>query len=81
MRFRKVLAYYCCQETFSEISGVKFAGNLTILDLFVCAIVRQKWREKNTWAKLSCTVGVVYHFCMENHLSKILFSNPFPKKL
>ena len=31
------------------------------------------------WANLSCTVAVAYHFCMENRLSKILFSNPFPK--
>ena len=23
--------------------------------------------------------SVVYHFCSENRLSKILFSNPFPK--
>ena len=43
------------------------------------SIVRYKWREKNIWAKLSCTLAVVYHFLMENRLSKILFSNPFPK--
>ena len=27
----------------------------------------------------TCTASVVYHFCSETRLSKILFSNPFPK--
>ena len=40
-----------------------------------------KMAQKNIWGKMSsCTVAVVYHFCMENHLSKTLFFKPFPKK-
>ena len=31
---------YSYQETFKVISGVKFAGNLTIFDVFVSSIVR-----------------------------------------
>ena len=35
-----------------------------------------------TWVRFecrACTASVVYHFCSENRLPKILFSNPFPK--
>ena len=31
---------YCCQETLSVISAVKFAGNLTIFDLFMSSSAR-----------------------------------------
>ena len=44
------------------------------------SIVRKKVRQKNIWAELSRMGAVVYHFCLGNRLSKILFSNPFPKK-
>ena len=38
-----------------------------------------KWREKNIWAKLSCTVAVVHHFSWKTACQKYFFQT-LPKK-